>query len=675
MLTYLALILTLSFTVLIPGYFLAQVILPKRVLEQILRVLSPFNAGILRRYFYFLLAPATGLILLDTVVFLLEKFGQKIGRTELFLAFLSVNLLLGLLSFSLKNKKSKEKKEISLSKIKKNQWLLYAFIAIWSAGILLRTVFYLPDVLPQNTDLGHHMYWSELLIVNEKIPTYDTSEVIVGEHLIFGVLGQLSGISLLSALPLIILAFYNLFLILVIPAVSLALFNNRRLALLAFFFGSFYFAIDSPQAKFVRGGVIGNTFGNLFILLSFFLLALFFRYFNEKMSQGINLKKIVFQRLSCLVSLIFILLGGALYTHHLSAFLLIFCLFFVFLAWFVATFFSLKRKVKTKEALKKLFFFAGNLLFRPRPLLAILFILTMLFVVYTPFYLKDQALSTVTRAPLKESHLGVSFLSAPDKFGKVRLILSFVGILGIIFFSFKRFGQKIQPLKAVFEKYRKITPILWIFFFGWIFPLFVLTFIPWLFRIDLPSQRVINYLLLPAIFLAGLGAELIFLMVKDHLKNKKVLAVLGLFLFFTLWEGTVDFRTYFSWDNKFQETVELYEASKYLRDNSKPEDGVLKDHVSLVGDAWIKFFLLRGYDYFISRTYDYKYEVYDPYNEVDSCPKDMIDVPESGLSETCYGQTGISYVILRPKGEKFFFFRAKDFNTIYASDSVSIFKK
>lgn len=668
MFDYFLLILSFVFLIILPGYLLGRIILPKKILKSLLTPLSPSNSFIIKRYFHFLFAPALGLVALDFTLFFLNKINQAISRENLFLTFLFLNGALIVFDFFL----TKKEKEEAEKEAKKKPKIVLIFLGLFVFAVTLRTVFYLPDVVPQNTDLGHHSYWAELLVQNEKIPEYDTPEVIVGEHLIFGSLGKLSGVSLLSSLTLILLAFYNFFLILIIPAVSLVVFNRKIIALFSFSFCGVYFAIDSPQAKFVRGGVIGNTFGNLFIVLTFFVLAIFLRFFWKKLQENGEIARNASKRLSHLVSLIIFILGGALYTHHLSAFLLIFCLFFFFISLFLATVLFFYHQLGLKKAIFRTLLITKNLLFEKSVIFFFCFLLIMLFFVYTPSYLETQAISTVARKPLKESHLGVSFSSAPDKFGKIRLGLTFLAMTFMFFASFK---SKIDFLKKDFSRYRKILPIFWTFFFSWSFPLFVLTFTPWLFIIDLPSQRVINYLLFPSIFLAGFGLFILFSLAKKNLSGRSFLITSAFFIALAFFEGTVDFRNYFTWENKFQETVELYEASKYLRDNSKKEDAILKDHVSLVGDAWIKFFLLRGYDYFTSRTYDYKYVVYDPYNPVDTCPKDMIDVPESKVSLDCYGQTGISYVILRPKGEKFFFFRAMDFNTIYESDSVSIFKK
>jgi len=100
---------------------------------------------------------------------------------------------------------------------------------------------------------------------------------------------------------------------------------------------------------------------------------------------------------------------------------------------------------------------------------------------------------------------------------------------------------------------------------------------------------------------------------------------------------------------------------------------MLKDHRTITGDSWIKFFLLRGYDYFLSRTYDYKYA--DASNNLDPCTREMITVPDSSVSQACYGQTEINYVIVKPAGNEFLFWKGKNFQTIYFNDDLIVFKR
>ncbi len=671
---YILLISAFFFAVLSPGFVAIELLFPRRYLNRVLsKILSKSNAWIVQKYFYYLFSPATGLVVLDGMVFILNRLNIKLSRPNLFATFFLANIVLWGIKIGLK--KNKKKKINQSEPVKLKSHLVYIFIALWIFAIAIRTVFYLPDAVPQNTDLGHHMYWAEFLVSQEKIPQYTTSEVIVGEHLIFGSLSKLAGISLLSSLALIILSFYNLILILSLPILALIATNKKKIAIFALFLSGVYYAIDAPQAKFVKGGVIGNTFGNLFFVLCFILISLFFRYFlviykNKIIPQ----KKSDFKALSLFVTAAIFFLGGALYTHHLSAFLLIICFLFTFLYWAI-TIFTLSFKSKGSwGSIKEVFLWFSRVILKSSPILAITVVAFFIFIIYTPFYLQDQAVNTVLRAPLKETHLGFSFLTAPGKIGYFRLLFFTAGIISLFILIKKVFERNFENVVAPNENQLKINVLLAVLV-GWFLPLFILTFTPQISHVDLPSQRIINYLLLPVIIIAAYGADFLLGKFKINFKNKKILALWALIFLIIVFDGTADFRSYFSWSNKFQDTVQLYEASQYLNKNSKQDDLILKDHVSLVGDAWIKFFVPRGYDYFISRTYDYKYAVYDPYNQVDRCPKDIFDVPESSLATACYGQKDINYVILRPKGADFFFWRAKDYDTIYASDAVFIFKK
>lgn len=684
---YLILIFFFVYSVLLPGYFLARLILPPGQLNSLSGYLPGLERGVLKRYFYYLFAPATGLILLDAAVLILAKFGLRLSFDNFFYSFAIVNLALIILNSGIvKSRSTVETGHApSLQKGKYTQFY-WVFSILFLGSVIIRTIFYLPDVVPQDTDLGHHMYWSQLMVQKETFPNYDTPEVIEGEHMVFAVLSKLSGITLLSALPLIILAAYNLMMILALSFSAMALTGNRKIALWTLFFSGIYFAIDPPQARYVKGGVIGNTFGNLFTVLAFLLIFMFVRYWlGRYLKLDKPARKKIKPALVSLFSLLLVIIAGSFYTHHLSTLLLGITIMFTFVSWIIATFaFCRDTCLPTSEAgsttrnvVKTLLDFFRKIIFSKKFLLTLSIIIAFPLFVYLPHYLANSAVDTVTQAPIKDTHQGLPLETLPNKAGWLRLIFALGAVVFLVTGGIPKLIEKINladkvKLPKISLKIGTAAIGLSSLVIGWALPLFILSFYPSLMQIDLPSQRIINYLVLPIIILAAWTATVFGEKLKSNFSSRPIKIVtlaLGIAL---LWEGTGDFRSvYKANENKFQDAVELYSASRYLAEHTASDAQILKDHRTIAGDSWIKFFLLRGYDYLTSRTYDYKYNAID--SKLDPCTREMILVPGSSLSQKCYGQTGINYVIVKPDRDEYLFWKDLNFNTVYLSDSIAIF--
>ena len=672
---FLLFVLFFIFTVLLPGYTFTRLVLPPKNLNKLATVMPGSLRGLVNRYFYYLFAPATGLILLDAVVLLMAKAGQLLSFNNFLLNFSILNIILLALNIWL-IKKQKDKKSPDEKNTKKFGLLL---ALIFLAAVILRMVYYLPNSVPQDTDLGHHMYWSQWMVQKETFPVYDTTEVIEGEHMVFAVLSKLSGVSLLSALPLIVLSFYNLMMVLALSFGALVMTANRKVALWVMFFTGIYFAIDAPQARYVKGGVIGNTFGNLFIALAFILVFLLFRYWLESyLNQDAEGKKKSNPAMASLLSVLIIILAGSLYTHHLSAFLLIITVAASIIVWIIAS--IIQSKQKYFQRLVELLNFIKNVFLSPKFILTVLITITFPLFIYLPYYLKSKAVETVVRTPSKDTHLGMAFSSFPDKFGWLRFAFFALGIAYLVYLLASYLIKRYELLKKLTVwKYTKKDSLRLSFgilvFAGWLMPLAILTFAPQILKIDLPSRRVVNYLIFPCLLFSAIGAAKFIQWYKLKYSNKAGLIILVLIGLLILWDGTSDFRGIYNSQNKFQSAVELYQASNYLAQNTSANSAMLKDHRTISGDSWIKFFLLRGYDYFLSRTYDYKYSSPDPNSQIDPCTREMIIVPDSTIARRCYGQTGINYVIVKPAGDEFMFWKGKDFNAVYLSDNIAIFSK
>ena len=160
------------------------------------------------------------------------------------------------------------------------------FIVLLGFSIFLRSAYIADGIFPKTTDFGHHMYWANYISTNHVLPTYD-EKFIIGEHLPFATVSIISGISYVSALPVIILFLFNFFnLIAVFILVYwLALPFNKvfqkifpkikkidayDIALWGLFIIGILYPISAPQVKFVSGGVIGNIIGNLLIVTAIY---------------------------------------------------------------------------------------------------------------------------------------------------------------------------------------------------------------------------------------------------------------------------------------------------------------------------------------------------------------------------------------------------------------------
>jgi hypothetical protein len=665
---FILLVFYFFYAVLLPGWLLARVMVTPGQLRKLLGTLPTVEKNLLYRYFHYLFAPAVGLILVDGMVLMLARLHWALSFNNFFVAFSAMNVvLLALNLWLIKPSKIKPAENSKLTPI------ISIFLVIFLASVLLRTVFYLPNAMPQDTDLGHHMYWAQWMVQKESYPVYDTPEVIEGEHIIFAVLSKLSGIGLLSALPLLVLSFYNLMMILALPFTALAIGLNRRVALWVLFLAGVYFAVDPPQARYVKGGVIGNTFGNLFIPLVLLLFFLFVRYFYRQLNNKNVQEKSRYFPACSVIALALVIIFGSFYTHHLSTFLLGIVLAVSALVWMILTFIiNHHSHITSVDTGKIILNFLRGTILRLKFILTLAIAVLFSLFVYIPYYLRNNAISTVTQDPEKETHLGITLLDYIGKMGWTRFILV-IGSIILILIALSYHHLKLQKKIKIRIPQNLLSPSFMFLFFGWFLPLALLSFYPLAVKIDLPSRRVVNYLVFPGVILAAMAAEWLFGIILGYKDRKYFKLALAILVVVIIWDGTSDFRGVFSWQNKFEDSVELYSTSQYLANFTRSDAVMLKDHRTIAGDSWIKFFLLRGYDYFLSRTYDYKYA--DANNNLDPCTREMITVPDSNLAKRCYGQTGINYVIVKPTGDEFLFWKGKNFQTIYSNDDLIVFKK
>ncbi len=544
----------------------------------------------------------------------------------------------------------------------KRQGVLFAFLIALTISI---KVLYLADaVLPTATDLGHHMYWSKLIAENKTLPAYEKQEIVVredgtyalsepqpiadfiiGEHLPFAAIALFAKTDFFSAFPVVFLFLINLLSVLALAFFAFRLasgfnvpsffskniFTPENVLLIALFlFGPLY-ALASPQAKFVSGGVVGNTFGNLFIPL---IILISFRAFREKRPG--------------FLALAFFLLFTLAYTHHLSTLILLFALAAIAGTHIVFCFGTLE---KTLHAWKKLFF-------SPAPILVALFATLFFFLIAMPTYIEQSAVGTALGTPTKTTRTGLSFAQMAASNGEARVALGLAGILFLL------------SLKEMRRCYATT------FLLGWSIVLLVLTLRPhWLF-IDIPSNRIGTYLSFPL----GISAAIFLTMLLAAFREQKNVSIpirlttillLTLFIFPT-GSGSFDNSQTIIPQSKALPALETFAATRYLAEHNRKEDVILKDHNYLAADSWMKLFFLRDYAYPLSRGFFKRYED-NPDRE--QCTLRMISTPNLPAGEKCSLETGTNLVMVNPRFDGAQFEKSGTFSKIYASDLVAIYKK
>lgn len=538
------------------------------------------------------------------------------------------------------------------------------FLILFALTILVKTFFLASAGLPTATDLGHHMYWAKLSADTETLPEYAKTEIIgtdeeadlsgpepiadfiIGEHLPFTAIAKLSGASFFGAFPVSflflvnILSILSLFLLAVRTAAALPLGKDLSpftVGLATLFFAGPLFALSSPEAKFVSGGVVGNLFGNLLIPL---VLLSFFRAISERDGRFLGAG---------------ILLSFTLaYTHHLSTLVLA----FVMTGAIAATVVAFRKSLP--EALGRV----GKTLLSPHVLAAVLFAGLFMATVALPTYIETDAVGTAVGAPSKDTRTGLSLSQVSDSIGMSRLAIGAASLLLAILIPGIRHS--------------------WAFPFlaGWGAMLLVMTVRPdWVF-LDIPSNRIGNYLAQPFSLLAGFLLASLPFVAKDlgggHGRSPlpgRLFLLLALVVFAApSWNGMRDNRTSIPGkDDKATETLQVFDASNYLAEHSLPDDLFLKDHNYLVADAWMKLFFMRDYSYPLSRGYFKRYE--DETNPRERCTLLMISTPNLPGGRACYESLGVNLVAVHPAYDAAQFEKSRDFSRIYAGPDIQVYER
>jgi len=371
--------------------------------------------------------------------------------------------------------------------------------ALMLLTVAIKTYYLSNNILPTSTDLGHHMYWSQTIVDEHKLPVYEKQDIeqkdgqyliseagpisdfIVGEHLIFSGLALISGSSLISAQPILVLYLIDLIGLLAIFILVQRAFQGSPLgssaALIALGILGPLYAISAPQAQYVAGGVIGNLIGNLLIPLAVYCLL---RGLKEIRSDFITTG--------------IILIGGLFYTHHLTSFLFLYLLGFAILIFVFLNFRGLRA---TLVEWKKF-------LFAPSVLMTIGGLVLFLLVIYTPSYISNGAVATVARAPTKTTREGMRFFELVNSFGSARLALGLFAIL----------------LLAFFKKWNRYASALLL---GWTISILLILLWPNWLRIDIPTIRIANYFTFPISIMCAITLAYLLFVIRSRWSSGRMM--------------------------------------------------------------------------------------------------------------------------------------------------------
>ena len=208
-------------------------------------------------------------------------------------------------------------------------------------------------------------------------------------------------------------------------------------------------------------------------------------------------------------------------------------------------------------------------------------------------------------------------------------------------------------------------------FTSWILVLFILSFVPELFKLSLPSSRIANYLITPFAIMGGFFLYSIFIWFKRIFSSRIIYNLSVMFILsFVFFDSFVSSERYFNPTIEIAEVRDLYSASSYLSSVIQDDELVLTDHVYVNGDSWIKFFLNKSYDDVLFRTFPFRYE--PPFN-LDTCPRDMVLSPLSSYSQKCFVKYRVKYILLAKNHVPKDYTSSNQFTQIYSNDHFKIF--
>lgn len=631
--SFLRLNLAVLFALFVPGWLILHYFFKKESFDWLEKIILALGLSLFSLNFFFIF---------------FDKLGITFSQSALFLTFFC--LLVFAFSFFKKQQFAETKRqERSL-----------AFWIILTTAIIFR-LFYLSDkTVPSSTDLGHHLYWAKSIVTFDRLPDYGMPDFIVGEHIIFAFVSFLSGWDVIGAWPMALLFVFNIFSLLafyVFARKASSFFgekSSQQIALFSLLIGGALYAISSPQTSFVSGGVVGNILGNFFIPL---ILFLFLSAFEKKSSP--------------LTLLTFFVTAGLVYTHHLSSYILLFVLLFFFGFLWLNDFFQLFLKEK------KFLFFSSSFLktfFAPKIILAVLFFLAFIFLIEPPSYLNKSAIDTAVGAPSKGTRTGYDWLSIEQTVGDWRFFHALVGFvfsLGLVALSYLSFSKIVawKEKNFSFSKNNFLFPVF--LALAWATAVFLMSWAPEWLKTDIPSRRIVSYLTWPASFLASLGLFFIFNLFKQFFSQKVCFILFFLLLGVGFLSSNRESQFYFITNLDNSEAYQTFSASKYLAKVSRPEEKILKDHIYLKGDTWVKLFLMRGYSEPLSRSNLSRYN--DITKPRETCTRDIIANPDNEIGQKCLAETKVKYVLLKKDAGDQAFEKSSQWSKLFSNQKAVIF--
>jgi hypothetical protein len=531
----------------------------------------------------------------------------------------------------------------NLFNFSKNQLILILLLLFLT--VFIKVAYLSGTILPSATDLGHHMYWANWMAENGQLPTYEgMPDFIIGEHIIFGLFHIIGNLDFFSAFPPLVLLLINILGILTVFLLVLRIFKEKTIAILSLLFLGVLWAISSPQAKFVSGGVVGNIMGNLFVPMAFYFYYRAFSAIGGSASGGeLNSETSTNLRISkAFLSLAIFMTFGLFYTHHLTAFI------FLFISVLLVIIFLITNLRDIEKILPKIYktflsswvlgtFFLGLIFF---------------FFVFTPTYIQTSAVETAVGAPSKNTRAGLSITSLKNSLGEARIALGFLGIM-VMAFYYKRKNLGYGILVA------------------WAIMLFIMSSQPgWLF-INLPSDRIGNYLSYPLSILSAYAFFMVFKKFNNSFSSNFIKISFILIIGFVFVGGMSDSAGFFKQKIESEKLLETFNASAYLASATTPKDAILKDHVYLTGDSWIKLFFMRDYKYPLSRGYLKRYE--DTTKPREMCTLYMISNPGSEDAQKCFEDSSVNFIMINPAYDSSQFKKLNNFDQIYANKDIAIF--
>ncbi len=629
--------ISLVIVLFLPGYFLLLAIFGK--------------SGKLGSMERFVLSFGFSIIIADFLLIFLNKFGISINRISLLASFGLFFLICCLIYYFRRKKYKSEETESKRSGYSRFQIL--AIILIIFTGIFFRAAHLAKNITPSATDLGHHMYWVQKIIQTGKIANFQKVDIIqkdgnygvsepvkindfiIGEHLIFAAVGLISRAGVISSFPAIVLFLINIIDLLAIFILAKAFFDSyafgKNIPILSILFLGVFFALSAPQANYISGGVIGNLIGNLLAPLAFYLL---FRAVKENNPP--------------LFALGIFTVFGLVYTHHLTTFIFGFALIFSLL--FLA---AIKRKEMIKE-LKKI----CPLFFSAPVILTLLFGALFFFFIHTPSYIENQAVKTVIGEPSRTTKDGLAFSQLQSVTGESRLVFGIIGVVLLLA------GAKKYPYQSAIIS-------------GWFFAVFILAWKPTLFHIDIPSSRIGNYLIFPAVLADAFAVSWFFANYacnreegKAYLSKKIFPVVIALVFLYLFTSGLFDANQSLGTPPSGKKTVETFALSRYLAGRTDSKDIILKDHNYVPADSWMKVFFLRDYNYPFTRGLFFRYS---GSQKREMCTLWMISTPNSPDAKKCFAETGVDFIVVNPNYDSAQFKDAKRFWRVYSSNNIDAY--